>query len=510
VRPRFTRYHFEESVSRTKTAMLNSLLAIVGRLLGRKCETVGGAKVEPPSPGAPGDRRADLGHVRGLVGKVSDVTFAVAGDVGKHTHSVQALSSQLSALAHNDASAVEAIICKLLLANQELQGRLERAEETLQDHSRQLDDAVSTSRTDSLTGLFNRRALDEELRRCLAEFHRRGRPAALMMLDVDHFKQFNDQYGHLAGDQALIHVAETLRSGARDTDIVARFGGEEFAVIFSSATAAGVRDRAEQLRAAIGRQPVLFEGREMRVTASAGISDVGPEEKISDWIKRADSGLYAAKAAGRDCCVLIGDGEPQLVKRPLTNRVGDDARAVRSATEAAAELAAEAFADTTFVPSVARRIAEWKRGGATLTVVLARLDAPSGGSPDGRSSERRPSMRSLLQAARECIREMDMVTRWQRDGLALLLPNTSAADAKIVARRLRTALAGSSLRESNHCPEFTAGIGIAEGIEGNDAKRVLERAWLALEAARNTGPANIYIHDGLKTVAVKLSGAARS
>src|SRR5947209_15485363 len=151
--------------------MLKSFLAIVMHLFGLKRETAGGVNVDP-SPAA-GERRADLGPVRGLIGKVSDLTVEVAHDVGKHTHSVQALSSQLSALAHNDASAVEAIICKLLLANQELQGRLERAEETLQDHSRQLDDAVSASRTDSLTGLFNRRALDEELRRCLADFHRR-------------------------------------------------------------------------------------------------------------------------------------------------------------------------------------------------------------------------------------------------------------------------------------------------------------------------------------------------
>src|SRR5262249_26285231 len=150
------------------------------------------------------------------------------------------------------------------------------------------------------------------------------------------------------------------------------------------------------------------------------------------------------------------DGEPQLVKRQVVNRPTDDARAGRSAAEAAAELAAEAFADTTFVPSVARRIAEWKRGGATLTVVLARLDAPSDGGANEKNSERRPSMRSLLQAARECAREMDLVTRWQRDGIGFLLPNTPAADAKVFARRLRTALSGGGLQDSEQRPDFSA------------------------------------------------------
>lgn len=490
--------------------MFSSLLTILRRLFARNCEDISGTEDQPSSLAPPGERRADLGHVRGLVSKVSDLTSTVAQDVGRHSHSVQDLSSQLSELAQDDASAVEAIICKLLRANEELQGRLERAEETLQDHSRQLDDAVTSARTDSLTGLLNRRALDEELRRCLADFHRRGRSAALMMLDVDHFKQFNDKHGHMAGDQALVHVAETLRTNSRDTDIIARFGGEEFAVVFTAATAAGVRDRAEELRSAIGRRAVILDGCELRITACAGLADVGPEENITEWLKRADSGLYAAKAAGRDCGFLVGQGNLQPLKTRVIAPTSDDSRATRSATEAAAELAAEAFADTTFVPSVARRIAEWKRGGATLTVVLARIDGPGSDSTASKSSDRRPSMRTLLQLARECVREMDLVTRWQRDGLAFLLPSTSAADAKGMARRLRTALAGENSRSTDGRAVCTAGIGIAEGIEGNDAKRVLERAWLALEAARSSGPGNIFVHDGLKTVPLKTSGAARS
>jgi GGDEF domain-containing protein len=101
---------------------------------------------------------------------------------------------------------------------------------------------------------------------------------------------------------------------------------------------------------------------------------------------------------------------------------------------------------------------------------------------------------------------MDVITRWQADGLAFLLPCTSAADAKSVARRIRTSLAsdGGGTREP-----LSISIGMAEGIEGNDAKRVLERAWLALDAARAAGSGQIYVHDGLKSVGVKLVAAAR-
>jgi GGDEF domain-containing protein len=171
-------------------------------------------------------------------------------------------------------------------------------------------------------------------------------------------------------------------------------------------------------------------------------------------------------------------------------------------------LAAEAFDDTTFVPSIARRIAEWRRGGATLTVVLARLDAIGGDIADPDAQAERLSVRLALQLARACVREMDLVTRWQGGGLAFLLPGTSASEAKLFARRLTTAFDSAnstmtSTRLSSIC------MGIAEGIEGNDAKRVLERAWLALETARSSGPASVCIHDGVRTVVAKPPAAAR-
>jgi GGDEF domain-containing protein len=102
---------------------------------------------------------------------------------------------------------------------------------------------------------------------------------------------------------------------------------------------------------------------------------------------------------------------------------------------------------------------------------------------------------------------MDVISRWQSDGVAFLLPSTSAIDAKTVARRLRATLAANNT--GGERPRLSISIGIAEGIEGNDVKRVLERAWLALAAARSAGSGNIYIHDGLKSVAVKLAPVPR-
>jgi len=172
--------------------------------------------------------------------------------------------------------------------------------------------------------------------------------------------------------------------------------------------------------------------------------------------------------------------------------------------ECAAELAAEAFADTSFVPSVARRIAEWRRGGNTLSVVLAQLN-PAAESESDESALQAP-MRKAMSAARASVREMDLVTRWQSNGVAMLLPNTAATDTKVIVRRLKTLMGTEG---SDQQDPLCLSIGIAEGIEGNDARRVLERAWLALEAARAGGPGGVSVHDGLKCVGMKLASLVR-
>jgi diguanylate cyclase (GGDEF)-like protein len=347
--------------------------------------------------------------------------------------------------------------------------------------------------------------------RCIGEFKNSQRPAALLMIDIDRFKHFNDTFGHVAGDQALMHTATALREKARQTDVVSRYGGEEFVVVFTAAKAGSVRERAEQLRLAIGQRTLSLGDCKLNVTASAGLAELAPDDSIADWVSRADQALYAAKAAGRDCAFEACDGRFEklaaLAPAPVPAALGtapSESTPVRLLTESAAELAPEAFVDTTFVPHIARRIAEWRRGGSTLTVVLARLDDAPPTSEGCESDDARSPIRTALQVARVCLREMDVITRWQGDGLAFLLPSTPAADAKNVCRRLRAALAASS---TDGTPRVSISIGIAEGIEGNDAKRVLERAWLALEAARSAGCGNIFVHDGIKAVGLKAAAA---
>lgn len=468
--------------------------------------------------GEPLVAREDLKRAGSLLRHAGELTTAVAEEVGQHQSQIQTINVELAGVAEGDAAAVAAVIGKLLAANQDLQTRLERAELKLQAHSRQLQDVAVAARTDGLTGLMNRRALDEELRRSLGELTRRGRTAALLMLDVDHFKRFNDTHGHVAGDEALKYVADSLRSHARETDIVARFGGEEFAIVFTATTATAVRRRADEVRAAIGQGRLLIDGQQVRITASSGLAQPQPDDDIATWLKRADEALYSAKNAGRNCG--FWHGPEGLVRiepppaQPIDAAIGeifeDADKASRSSRQYAAELAAEAFADTTFVLQVGRRIAEWRRGGATFSVMLARLAGTPEAEPDpDANSPRQRAIRAVLQLARGCIREMDVLTRWTSDGLAVLLPGAGLAETRIAARRLHSALARCETPAHQPIERLVLCTGIAEGIEGNDANRVLQRAWLALEAAAGAGPGTIYIHDGLKPQAVNPSAVAR-
>jgi len=155
---------------------------------------------------------------------------------------------------------------------------------------------------DGLTGLYNRRWLDDRLPRLMNRHKRSHHPLSLLMLDVDHFKRFNDTYGHATGDAVLQLVAAVLLRSVRPTDFVARYGGEEVVVVLTDTAVEGARTAAERIRAAIAGTPVLTaDGRALpAVTVSIGISELGDGMEAAVLLGEADARLYRAKGAGRN------------------------------------------------------------------------------------------------------------------------------------------------------------------------------------------------------------------
>jgi diguanylate cyclase (GGDEF)-like protein len=440
------------------------------------------------------DRRS-LEAIQRLTAGVCQATADAASEVSAHQVRMRTLADELGEIDLSHAGSVAAVVQKLLAANAQLQERLKRTEQAIESHQEALHSTLRAAQTDALTGLQNRRVLETCLKKALRE-HRRGRPpVTLLMFDLDHFKSLNDTHGHMAGDAALRHVAEILRRQAASARLVARYGGEEFAVLLAC-RAADAAAQAEALRLAICQTPFFVEGAPVPLTASGGLAEQRADDSPTGWIERADKALYAAKRHGRNCMFWIGeDGTPQLVC-PASGSTGEEkhmhAAEKPSPRVAEADLAPDAFADATFPDQVARRIAEWKRGGPTLTVVLARVVA--GGASPQPAAPSPVQMRSLTSTASRQTRAMDVLTRWQHDGLALLLPGMGRREASgWVGRWLRSLpmehgdLAGCSLR-----------IGIAEGLEGNDACRVLERAWLAVQASQEDAAGRVFVHDGVR------------
>lgn len=158
---------------------------------------------------------------------------------------------------------------------------------------------------DSLTGLYNRLYLNESLERELILAKRQSYPLSAVMADLDYFKAVNDQYGHLAGDEALRAFAGLLKHSSRSSDIMCRFGGEEFFLLLPNVSVAV--ERAEQLRLAMAAAPVVFGEQRIPVTVSFGVA-VFPADADNGnaLMMAADKALYAAKAAGRNRVVCWG------------------------------------------------------------------------------------------------------------------------------------------------------------------------------------------------------------
>jgi len=177
-----------------------------------------------------------------------------------------------------------------------------RAEAELQILQEQLREQVLH---DPLTGLYNRRYLDETIKRELTRAERNKQPVGIVMCDLDHFKLVNDTHGHLAGDEVLRVFAELLKKHARGSDIVCRFGGEEFVMFLPEMSPAVAYQRAELLRMELAKKRITLGATVIQVTASFGVAAF-PEngETMDSLIRAVDAAMYQAKEEGRDRIVV--------------------------------------------------------------------------------------------------------------------------------------------------------------------------------------------------------------
>jgi two-component system, cell cycle response regulator len=192
--------------------------------------------------------------------------------------------------------------------------RTKHLQDELRHRSAELD---RISRTDALTGLYNRRHLEERLREVNSAAVRHNDALALVMLDIDYFKRINDDEGHQGGDEVLREITRRFKQHVRGEDVVGRWGGEEFLVIVAHTGIVGLNALAERIRFVVADQPFVLGDHQRVVTISAGCA-AGPPGDTDDLIRRADAALYEAKNAGRNQVMVAALASPLGTASPIT------------------------------------------------------------------------------------------------------------------------------------------------------------------------------------------------
>ena len=262
-------------------------------------------------------------HAR--IESVHEAIDAAMTNANAYSGSLQSASGDLEGDLGGEA--IKTLATKLLSetrrmqdTNRELERKLEASRDDIAALQRDLDDVRRESMLDPLTKIANRKSFDEGLADAIADAEQTGTPLCLLLVDIDHFKNFNDTYGHQTGDQVLRLVAMTLKSNIKGKDLVARYGGEEFVAVLPFTDMGGGMIVAENIRKAIQAKELLKRSTNEklgRITASFGVAMFQQGENAMSFIERADQCLYAAKRAGRNRVV----GEDELVEvTEVTNK----------------------------------------------------------------------------------------------------------------------------------------------------------------------------------------------
>lgn len=173
--------------------------------------------------------------------------------------------------------------------------------------------ALDTALKDPVTGINNRAALNATIDREVNLSHRHGYALSVIMLDLDHFKRINDEHGHLAGDTVLRTVAGRITDCTRGSDMVFRYGGEEFTVVLSNTDIDGAALLADRIRKTIATTPTIIDGFEIAVTVSMGVSTLEAGDSAATLLSRADAALYDAKTAGRNRVMIQTGAQPSAL-----------------------------------------------------------------------------------------------------------------------------------------------------------------------------------------------------
>ncbi|WP_146454720.1 GGDEF domain-containing protein [Rubripirellula tenax] len=240
-------------------------------------------------------------------------THEYSGNVSEYQDQLGRLSAAVEKGGVTSPSEVRVftVLQQIMESNEHLKSRLDEAEERLEKQTRQIACYLTEARTDGLTGLFNRRALDQRLDELMTGYRAGGRSFVIALIDIDKFKAINDAHGHPGGDQVLKQLASLMRTQLDGAIMVARFGGEEFAAILDGPLKVAA-DRMNDLRKTVAGYEMLAGSKTIDVTISVGLSEPREDTIVAPVLRRADEALYTAKNIGRNR-VYYHDGRDSIL-----------------------------------------------------------------------------------------------------------------------------------------------------------------------------------------------------
>ena len=299
--------------------MINEMLARDGTLTETNINRIYDTFI---SPTRLSDRIDDVGaQVKGEIEQVMAMIGAAAGSAYNYTENLANASEKLGLV--EDGGGVRMIVESLVQATKEverinktLEARLSASKLEISELQEILEAVRSENQTDPLTSLANRKFFDDALAKMLDTAQERREPLSLMLLDIDHFKKFNDSYGHLTGDQVLRLVAVAVKQNVKGQDFTARYGGEEFAIILPDTALRPAVTVADHIRRTVMNKDLMKRstGEHLgRVTMSIGVAALSPGDTVQTLIERADVCLYAAKHGGRNRVINQTDPEANQV-----------------------------------------------------------------------------------------------------------------------------------------------------------------------------------------------------
>ncbi|GAB5402218.1 MAG: GGDEF domain-containing protein [Aureliella sp.] len=242
------------------------------------------------------DKQQFLDFLRDL----SAWTAEFSGDVTKYQSQLSDLSQRASGGNGSiGGKELQSLLSRIMDVNDQLQNRLDSAEQRLEKQTDQISSYLTEARTDGLTGLMNRRAFDKATDELFAGWQNQDQPFSLGLIDIDYFKKINDNYGHQAGDEILKQLSSLMQAELSGSFCLARYGGEEFAVL-SKEPADAIAKALDQMRETASELNVSFEGKTIPITISCGASSISAGDRIGNVVRRADEALYASKLGGRN------------------------------------------------------------------------------------------------------------------------------------------------------------------------------------------------------------------